>query len=183
MNEFTTPLPQWLLRRRPLVSLSNNTHLWFYKAVRMYKPQVTFCRWIQVIKTYCGVNRGNNTWHDNLSDVRVCHQSCEIISSRDVWNCSSAVLRLRAPVIIRLLSVVTVEIIPQSLHESILAVWHKPLLSNWTKWQVWLQHWAGATGRDDSVFLWPPLDSSGNKKLFFFSHFFEKTHGFVPVNY
>ncbi len=63
------------------------------------------------------VNRANNTtWRPGWLSVVVCHQSCEM------WNCSAAVLRMREPVIIRLLSPVTVEIIPQSLHERILVV-------------------------------------------------------------
>lgn len=71
------------------------------------------------------VNRANNTtWRPEWLYVVacVCHQSCEIIAGGDVWNCSAAVLWIREPVIIRLLSPVTVEIIPQSLHERILVV-------------------------------------------------------------
>lgn len=51
-----------------------------------------------------------------------CHQSCEITASRDMWNCSAALLRIRDPVIIRLLSPVTVEIRTQSHCERILVV-------------------------------------------------------------
>lgn len=119
MNEYTSHLPQWLLLSYPLVSLSKSRNLWLYRAAKKHKPQVTFCIWIQVTAN----TEVNNWWHENLAvTVCVCHQSCEIIASRDVWNCSAAVLRIREPVIIRLLSPVTVEIIPQSLHERILVV-------------------------------------------------------------
>lgn len=71
------------------------------------------------------VHRTNNTrWKPGwlYAGACVCHQNCEIIGSRHVWNCSAAVLRIKDSVIIRLLSPVTVEIIPQSLQKRILVV-------------------------------------------------------------
>lgn len=117
MNEYSSHLPQWLILRYPW-----ERQLFYCLTVEICGCTIAwssgdFPRMNTGYNINTEVNRANNTtWRPGWRSVVVCHQSCEM------WNCSAAVLRIREPVIVRLLSPVMVEIIPQSLHERILVV-------------------------------------------------------------